>query len=479
MDSSLNSKYRIALAIVAVLVLADQALVQPYMIRLLTDAPRINVAGRQRMLSQRLAKAALGSDGGDGEQAREYLDEMRRMIGPWTGAHEWLLRDSPWPGRASQAVREGLAGLEPSFSRLRDAALRLVRAGEARPPDVAAMNEARAVILDNEAEYLARMERAVGLFELEARGSVETLRWVGWTVTGLTIATLAAIGRFILAPAVRLIRRQFDELTRARDELEARIVERTRELESARERHEALLEQFSHAGRASTIGEMASSLAHELNQPLGAIANYAEGCLIELASPEPALGDIRTALERLRAATMRAGRIIEQVRRFVTRQGPTREPFQANRVVEEVAEILGVEARRRGVSVALELAPGLPSLHGDPIQVQQVLVNLARNAFEAMSQAQASGPTLVIRTGPSGGGGVEFAVTDNGEGIPREQVGRIFDAYYSTRAGGMGMGLAICRTIAEAHQGRLTVESDPGVRTTFRFSIPVESHDPT
>ena len=199
-----------------------------------------------------------------------------------------------------------------------------------------------------------------GSYEREARGRIDTLRRISWAVTGLTLAILAAIGRFILRPAAGLIRRQISELGQARDELEDRVRERTRELEVANERHRTLLEQFSHVGRTSAIGEMASALAHELKQPLGAIANYAEGCLIELKSPEPALEEVRSALERLLAATMRSGRIIEQVRRFVTRHEPTRESFDPNLVVKEVVEILGVEAEQRGVELSLDLAPGLP-----------------------------------------------------------------------------------------------------------------------
>ena len=128
------------------------------------------------------------------------------------------------------------------------------------------------------------MDRVVGLYESEARGRVDNLRRISLAVTGLTLATLAAIGLFILRPAAGLIRRQVSELGQARDELEARVRERTRELEVAKERHRTLIEQFSHVGRTSAIGEMASGLAHELNQPLGAIANYAEGCLVELAA---------------------------------------------------------------------------------------------------------------------------------------------------------------------------------------------------
>jgi two-component system sensor kinase FixL len=142
-----------------------------------------------------------------------------------------------------------------------------------------------------------------------------------------------------------------------------------------------------------------------------------------------------------------------------------------------VLEILGAEVRQRGVRVVHDLAPGLPYLQGDPVQVQQVFVNLARNSLESLAQSQTAEPELVVRTRPADDGGVEFAVIDNGEGIPPERLGRVFDANFSTRAGGMGMGLAICRTIVEAHHGRFLVESDPGVRTTFRFLLPADRGD--
>ena len=119
-----------------------------------------------------------------------------------------------------------------------------------------------------------------------------------------------------------------------------------------------LVERFSHVARTTTIGEMATGLAHELNQPLGAIANYAEGCLQELSAPEPAVDEVKLALEKLVAATLRAGQIIEGIRRFVTRHEPRRERFEPNRVVEEVKELLRDEANLRGVSISLELARG-------------------------------------------------------------------------------------------------------------------------
>jgi signal transduction histidine kinase len=476
---TLGQRYWIALAIVAILVLGNQVLVQPYLMQLMTDAPLINVAGRQRMLSQRLAKAALAFESGQGEEAKAYLDDMVQVLGLWCAAQEQLVRGGAGPSRAGQsgtAVRNGLKDLDPYFVEMRDAAQRVIQAGAGDRPDAAIVHEGVVVILDNEAEYLRRMDQVVGLYESEARGRVADLRRVGWTVTGLILATLVAIGLFILRPAAGLIRRQISQLRQAGDELEARVRERTRALEIAGERHRALVEQFSHVARTTTIGEMASGLAHELNQPLGAIANYAEGCLVELAAPAPALSEIRTALERLLATTLRAGQIIDRIRKFVTRHEPRRERFEPNRVVEEVREILHGEAQQRGIAVRLDLAPDLPYLWGDPVQIQQVLVNLVRNAFDALA-AQPVQPMLVMQTKRVESGGVEFAVIDNGEGIAPGSLDRVFDAYFSTRAGGMGMGLAICRTLIEAHRGRINVTSSPGVRTAFSFTLPASSSD--
>jgi two-component system sensor kinase FixL len=475
-----DRKSRLALAVVAILVLGSQAVVQPSLIQLTTDGPLINAAGRQRMLSQRLVKAALMLEGGMAQHANGALAELKHVLDLWSASHERLVKRLTATGPAVRegiAARHALTGLQPEFSTMRDAAQRMIEAVQENPPDAASIRVALAAILDHEAEYLGRMDRVVGLLETEARARIESFRRIGWVLTGLILAALGAIGLFIFRPATGLIRRQVAALGRARDELEGRVQERTRELESVRERHRTLVDQLSHVGRTTTLGEMASALAHELKQPLGAIANYAEGCLIAISAPEPALADVRAALERLREATMRSGRIIERVRQFATRQGPNIEAFDPNRVVNEVVELLGVEARQHGVAVALELAPGLPCLWGDPVQIQQVLVNLVRNSLESLALLQTSKPTLVIQTRMLEQSDVEFAVTDNGEGIPTDRHAQIFDAYFSTRARGMGMGLTISRTIVEAHRGRLEVESDPGVRTTFRFRLPTARPD--
>ena len=182
----------------------------------------------------------------------------------------------------SDDVRDGLEGLEPHVMAMQAAARRVIQAGEGALPDVAKGREGLAVILDNEAEYLRRMDRVVDLYESEARGRVENLRRISWAVTGLTLAILAAIGLFIVRPAVELIRRQVAELALARDELEdpgpgadPRAGDRHGPAPDARRTVQP--RRPDHDDRRDGVG-----LAHELNQPLGAIANYAEGCLVAL-----------------------------------------------------------------------------------------------------------------------------------------------------------------------------------------------------
>lgn len=448
---TLGRRYRGVLVLMALLVLVDRATVQPPLFRLLTDAPTINLAGRQRMLSQRLAKAALALDAGAQAGSRTELDETLAL---WTASHDRLRAGN------SAAVRAAFEGLDPFYQRVRDAAARPGRAG---------LSE----ILAAEPEYLKRMDAIVKLYEREAQARVDRLIWTGWGVTALVLVCLAGVGRFVLRPATRVIARQVAQLREARDQLETRVRERTRALETANERHRALVEQFSHVARITTVGEMAAGLAHELNQPLGAVANYAEGCLVALEAPAPALDEIRAATGKILKATLRAGAIVQRIRQFVTRHGTVRELFDPNRLAAEVEEFFRDTFRDRGVTLRLDLAPDLPSLHGDPVQIQQVLVNLVRNALDALADAQSPEPIVVMWTRPDPSGGVEFGVRDNGEGIAWDRLPHVFDAFFSTRDAGMGMGLAISRTIVEAHQGRIQVESSPGFGATFRFRLPL------
>ncbi len=423
-----------------------------------------------------MRKTALMLERESGSGRSRVLDELRSVLTLWSDSQASLSA-----GRAgatsirtnSAKVRTAFEHLEPVFSRLKQAARDLVEHASKEGGNRDELRRYISVILANEAEYLKRMEQVVGFYEEESRKRVGELRMIGIVVTTLILVALFAIGRWILRAAVGLIRLQFAELRRARFELENRVAERTRQFEEAKERHLRLVEQLGHADRTTMIGEMASSLAHELNQPLGAIANYAEGCLIALKSPAPALEEVTVAIERMLESTHRAGRIIGQVRRFVTRHGPNREWFNPNRTIAEVNDILAAEATREGIAVIVKPAPHLPLLWGDPTQIEQVLINLVRNAFESLRQSQIDEPKVIMRTELDEKNRVLFEVEDNGEGIEPSELNRVFDAYYSTRAEGMGMGLAICRSIVESHQGQLRVKSDQGTRTVFQFILPV------
>ena len=481
----LNRRYLASFGVAAALLLANQLLVQRPLLRLATDGPVINVAGRQRMLSQRLVKAALAlSIATDDAQRTTRRTELREVLRLWTVSQRGL-RDGnlalSLPGDNSLPIAAALERLQPDFNRLRAAAAGLLDAA-----DGSGSAAALEVMLQTEGPYLQRMDRIVDLYAAEARARATRLLWIGWVFTGLTLLTLAAVGVFVLAPAARLIGRQMLHVRQARDLLEQRVQQRTAELQAAAvslqqaqqerraadERHRQLLERFSHAARVNSMGEMASGLAHELNQPLGTVANYVGGCLERLAQPTPALPELQAALVRAQAATLRAGEIVRRIRRFATRHEHEAQLIAPKELVAEVVSFLAEDARERGVLLEPRSAPNLPLVLGDAVQLQQVLVNLIHNAADAMAAPQMPTGPIVITINQTAAGDVRFAVTDSGPGIPADQLDSIFDPFYSTRAAGMGMGLAISRSIVEAHQGRIGAESMPLTGTTVWFTLP-------
>lgn len=478
----LNRRYLASFALVALLLLANGMLVQPQILALAVDPPMINRAGRQRMLGQRLAKAALAvARPGRRAERDRYLAELEEARSALADAHGFLRRGLGDRSGPSGAIRARLDALEPPFLRLQGAAGRLVSASE--PHDIQVAVDA---ILADEAAYLRQMESVVGLYEARARERVDRLLWTGRALSGLALVALGGVGWLVLRPATGIILRQISDLEHANDALEDKVSERTAELERANRhleieaerrsvaeaRHRSVLEVAGQAARVNTLGEMASSLAHELNQPLGAIANYAEGCLVELDRPAPDVSEVRAALGKVLANALRAGEVIKRVRRFVTRGELGREPIEPRRLLDEVADLLRDEADRRRIALRVEAAPDLPWVWGDPVQIQQVLINLVRNAYDAIDASETSRRAVVMSATPVGIGRVEFRVEDDGEGIPEGRLARVFEPYFSTRAEGMGLGLAISRTIVETHEGILAVESEPGVGTTFRFTIP-------
>jgi PAS domain S-box-containing protein len=243
-------------------------------------------------------------------------------------------------------------------------------------------------------------------------------------------------------------------------------------------------ERAESANRLITMGEMASSVAHELNQPLAAIANYCNGMLSRLRNQQLREEDLLKALEKTAHQAHRAGQIIQRIRAFVKRSEPNRLLADVEVIVAESLELAGLELRRRNVRLSHYVAARLPKLLVDPILIEQVLINLMKNAGEAIDQAGRPSTlrNVELRVLPrqiDAQDVIEFVVQDSGPGLPEETMSQIFDAFFSTKKDGMGIGLKLCRTIVESHQGRLQADNiynGPDiVGSRFSFWIPVAS----
>ena len=259
-----------------------------------------------------------------------------------------------------------------------------------------------------------------------------------------------------------------------RVQVAADITERKHLEEVEREQHKRL-EQTS---RLITMGEMASSLAHELNQPLSAIANYCAGCIKRLSDGNPRIDDILAAMHKAAAQAERAGKIIRRMRDMVKKEDPRREPVALAELVEETRALADIEAGKLGVEVLIDLPADLPRVVVDRIMIEQVLLNLMRNGIEAMAPTPPETRHLSVSARHTEAGWVEVAVADRGHGLAADDLERIFAPFYTTKPDGMGIGLAICRSMIEFHQGRLWPEPHAGGGTVFRFTLPAEeAHD--
>ncbi len=251
------------------------------------------------------------------------------------------------------------------------------------------------------------------------------------------------------------------------------ITERKRTEELARQQQEQL--QFT--SRLVTMGEMASTLAHELNQPLAAIASYNTGCLNVLNGGQADPRDIRPALEKIGLQAQRAGKIIRRVHDFVRKSEPKRAPCLLGEVIEDCLGFVEAEARKRHVRMECDIPP-LPPVLADRLMLEQVLLNLIRNAMEAMAGVPES-QRLIRITGAVGDSELSLHVADSGSGIAPEIRAKLFTAFFTTKPEGMGIGLSICRSIIEFHRGRLWVEdnlqSPTGSGTIFSLTLPLET----
>ena len=225
-------------------------------------------------------------------------------------------------------------------------------------------------------------------------------------------------------------------------------------------------DQLAHVGRVSSLGQLAASIAHELNQPLGAILRNAGAAERLLQKAEPDLEELRAIVADIRADDSRASTVIERMRALLTRQSLDFEALDLKAVLQEAADLLNYEAMKRGVALKVVTAPGLPSVHGDRVHLQQMVINLVLNSMDAV-QGKPGGAVVMEAETDAATGRIMLRVRDNGHGIPESLRSTLFEPFQSSKPAGMGMGLAISQTIAEAHEGVLQVESSSPAGTCF------------
>ncbi|MEZ5458228.1 MAG: PAS domain S-box protein [Steroidobacteraceae bacterium] len=289
--------------------------------------------------------------------------------------------------------------------------------------------------------------------------------------------------RVVLATGeVRHLRSQFQSapVRGGRTRLVGTLVDVT-ESRRADEEAAAAQQRMAHVARLATMGEMAAAIAHELNQPLSAIANFASAATRILPQATgtdvdaESRDDVRTALAQISAQALRAGEVIRRLRSLVQKRDQRREAVSINELIEEVVAFSRSDARLHNVEVRTEPCPAPPTLHADGIQIQQVVLNLVRNSIEALASGKATDREVVVRTRVERDSDIVIEVADNGNGIPQELVAQVFDPFCTTKETGTGLGLAISRSIAEAHRGSLSYCDNQPHGACFQLRLPLRA----
>jgi C4-dicarboxylate-specific signal transduction histidine kinase len=301
------------------------------------------------------------------------------------------------------------------------------------------------------------------------------------------VALVAFLGvAWLIARLMFQRRRAEAALAKANSELEVKVQERTVELASAndglraemreRQRAEEALQktqaELAHVTRVMTLGELMASIAHEVNQPLAAVVTNAQACLRWLALETPRMDEARAAVERIVRDSNRASEVIQRIRALVKKTDPQMLPLDINDVIREAISLEQREMLTQRVSLRTDLASPLTPVRGDRVQLQQVVINLVMNAVEAMAPVTERPREMLIRSQQEDANEVLVAVRDSGMGIDSENAERLFNAFFTTKPSGMGMGLSICRSIIEAHGGRLWVSPNTDHGATFQFTLP-------
>jgi PAS domain S-box-containing protein len=247
--------------------------------------------------------------------------------------------------------------------------------------------------------------------------------------------------------------------------------------EASARRHREMEMELAHANRVATMGQLSASIAHEVNQPIGAAVTNAHAASRWLGATPPNMDEARKALSRIVINGNRATDVLSRIRAFIKKAPPRKDSVDVNQAVLEVVALTRSEAKRNKVAVQMQLAEGLPVVQGDRVQLQQVILNLIMNAIEAMSAADAGSRELLISSAKSESNDVSVEIQDSGPGLPAASVEQIFQAFYTTKPAGLGMGLSICRSIVEAHGGQMLAAAGDPRGAIFTFTLPVRSND--
>ncbi len=318
------------------------------------------------------------------------------------------------------------------------------------------------------------------VFSLELSDPLDIVALVVFLGTALLITRLMSQRRraeealqSVLGELEVKVQQRTAELARANDELRAEIKERQR----AEEALQKAQTELAHVSRVMTLGELTASIAHEVNQPLAAVVTNAQAGLRWLALETPRLDEARAAVERIVRDGNRASEVIQRIRALAKRNPTLMVRLDINEVIREAVLLVRREVSSHGVSLRVELAPALPAVLGDRIQLQQVVVNLVINGVDAMATITDRPREIFIQSQPHETSDVLVAVRDSGIGIDPESADRLFSAFFTTKPSGMGMGLSISRSIIMAHGGKLWASPNADHGAAFQFTVPIEGRD--
>jgi C4-dicarboxylate-specific signal transduction histidine kinase len=241
-----------------------------------------------------------------------------------------------------------------------------------------------------------------------------------------------------------------------------------------RKRADEIKQGLTHVSRLAVVGELTAMIAHEINQPLGAILSNADAAEMLIERPNPPLGEIAEILRDIHKDDLRASRVVQRVRALLSKREVEMEQIDLTETIVDVVHLVTADARRRHIQIRLTFDRSLPKVVADKVQLQQAFLNLILNAMDAMEKTPVEKRNLFIKTAPFSPGFCEVVIQDCGCGIPPEQLTKIFDSFYTTKKNGMGIGLSIARAVADAHNGQIWAENNAqSDGATFRMALPL------